>query len=734
MKRKMIEKTKPEALRRKSNGYMTAVQIVNDIIVFNIYKDNQLKGRHCMNQKTHEYEQYLPDAFGGRWSPIRLISLLGYAACYYSDNMVKEHGKLQNPSDEETIFKFFGEKKTSYNSDWTKLVGNLEKDYSREKRETAEERRYKRVQELMSTVPPVPEDFEEWFMDTVEPNDYAVYNEKTDKYTCSACGNEADHDFFLNRKGEPAKVNQTCDCPLCGRSLIMKRKKQNLNRVCHAQLMQETLNGENGVIRCFDIEICIEPGMAKHLDVDEAYRIMLFKEGYKSKYASEVYYNQDHRCGHWGGYSWRNHGTYFDNKSNPAHRRSFQSYMYPNTDFEAVLSNTYYSDWTRTVKILAADGAPHHYNRAMIDRRKEYAELIEMLFKNRFYKLVDETIEGTSWYGASYTEKYHPYNYGPLNITGNNLHEILRLDDTQLINRLRACNGDGRILRWFRRAEQDGLKLSDETLQWLIKNRFGVNELDAIENYMSLTKAMNYLERQKAEQYQGKHVRTIYNQWLDYISMCKKLNKPLNDEMTYKPRELRRRHDEYAAEINRLEMIEAMKRNKADAKKKAKEMSEKFPGSEKILKDIKAKFEWSNDEYCIIVPKNFVEIITEGSALHHCVGATERYFDRIMQHETYICFLRKKSDKKIPFYTIEVEPGGTIRQHRGAYDEEPELDKVKPALMEWQKEIRKRMKKIDKEREKISREKRIANIEQLTAAKNTRVLEGLMEDFMEAIG
>jgi len=67
------------------------------------------------------------------------------------------------------------------------------------------------------------------------------------------------------------------------------------------------------------------------------------------------------------------------------------------------------------------------------------------------------------------------------------------------------------------------------------------------------------------------------------------------------------------------------------------------------------------------------------------------------------------------------------------YDEEPDIDKIKPFLREWQKEIRKRMKKEDHELAAVSKEKREANIEELKAKNNTRVLQGLMEDFMEAI-
>jgi len=71
------------------------------------------------------------------------------------------------------------------------------------------------------------------------------------------------------------------------------------------------------------------------------------------------------------------------------------------------------------------------------------------------------------------------------------------------------------------------------------------------------------------------------------------------------------------------------------------------------------------------------------------------------------------------------------RQHRGMYDEEPEIEKVKPALREWQKEIKRRMKEEDKKKAEVSKRKRAENILDLEKKNNTRVLKGLMEDLMD---
>jgi hypothetical protein len=217
-------------------------------------------------------------------------------------------------------------------------------------------------------------------------------------------------------------------------------------------------------------------------------------------------------------------------------------------------------------------------------------------------------------------------------------------------------------------------------------------------------------------------IRSVIYQYEDYMSMCEKLHKDTSDALVYRPRELKRRHDEAVAQIERQR-----------AQVKAEEYSKKFGEAETVLGQIRDKYEYSGEEFFITVPGRIADIVAEGNYLHHCAGATDRYFDRIKQHETYICFLRKVNEPETPYYTIEVEPGGTIRQHRGMYDEEPEFDRVKPFLKEWQSVIRKRMSEKDHAMAAVSKEKREANIEELKAKNNTRVLQGLMEDFMEAI-
>ena len=333
--------------------------------------------------------------------------------------------------------------------------------------------------------------------------------------------------------------------------------------------------------------------------------------------------------------------------------------------------------------------------------------IIEVLVKMRAYKMVNR---------MEYTWRTNIFN---INNRAKTPYDMLRVRKKRFKPFIKEPNDIK--LSWYQYEYKNGM-IDDEIIEWMSDSRIDTKTAEKLLRHMSPKQIMNYLIRQKEEQYKKFSYLGIVQQYEDYINMCIRLGKDITDEMIYRPRQLKRRHDEAVAEIERL-----------NVQLKADEYSKKFGEAEKVLGLIREKFEYVGEGFFIKVPEKIVDIVSEGNYLHHCAGATDRYFDRIKSHETYICFLRKVEEPDIPFYTIEVEPGGTIRQHRGMYDEEPELDLVKPFLREWQKEIKKRMSKKDHELAAVSKQKREENIAELKAKNNTRVLQGLLEDFMEAM-
>lgn len=404
----------------------------------------------------------------------------------------------------------------------------------------------------------------------------------------------------------------------------------------------------------------------------------------------------------------------FDNRGNSANRRINAGYLYDGGRQEA-LEGTAYEPWARLFTQMAAENKTAvDYNALMACHDSRMAEIAELLYKGRFYRLLrEESGEVQKWCG-SYS--------GNLSLRGSRIEEVFGIQDRQKINRIRDLDGGSRILIWMRWSDETGGKINQETLAWLEKNRLYPGDIEPATDCMSLQQIQNYLIRQQAESYPKEKIREVLEQWKDYLRMAKKLRKHMDDEMVFRPRELRRRHDEAVKELEERE-----------AEVTANEYAERFPGVEEVMAEIREKYEYASDQYIITVPRRCMDIVVEGRMLHHCAGACDRYFDRIRQRETYICFLRRAEEPDTPFYTIEVEPGGTIRQHRGMYDEEPGIEEIRPFLREWQQVIKRRITEQDRNYARISAVKREENIRELEAKNNTRVLQGLMEDFMEAI-
>ena len=159
-------------------------------------------------------------------------------------------------------------------------------------------------------------------------------------------------------------------------------------------------------------------------------------------------------------------------------------------------------------------------------------------------------------------------------------------------------------------------------------------------------------------------------------------------------------------------------------------MREKYPDVEPVLRSIKDRYEYDGSDFIIRVPETIRDILREGRALHHCVAASDRYLERISSRETYILFLRRKSRPLHSWYTLEVEPGGTVRQKRSEFNRQPDLEEVKRDLMEWQSELKKRLKEEDRKMAKRSRTLRMMEMREMREKRHP-FAETLDRDLME---
>lgn len=706
MKRKAIERLAPK--RATGKGLTATLQELGKILILNIYQAKDLLVRYCINYETGEHEYWI-EQHG--WRKGGILNALNEDWRDWEWRSYENYPKLQK-KDADRMKELITDRSWK-DSPWERIKA-MEYRYNREIRENTEMNKKARLMELMRKVPDRPGDLREWFFEKSAGEEYMFRKKGTQTFVCTNCGESSEASEIKRQDGgERIRHNDVVICPACRKLIQAKTRTAHMEQKYKSCYLIQPVNEDTSVLRIIEAKVGWDNGR-HYVELGDEIRTLLYK-AYSDRRLKRTYkiYYEDYLEG------WT--------EGNRKNLRARQGYLYPG-EFDKILEGTSYSEASKVLEFLSAQGQELNYNRLMAGagQMKEYAEKIEYLSKGRFWSLLKDTVERTEY--PAYPQVY----YGPLDLRADSIEEMFLIRDRQKINRIRDEQGGNDMVRWMQYSDETGKKISRETVQWMTANRIRPEDIRELEEYMSPQQIMNYIIRQQAEQYSGKKPKEVLEEYKDYINMCEACSKNMKDEMVYRPRELKRRHDEVVVDRQQMKILRELDTNTEAKEKYAEEMRQKFPKAEGILKEIKSRYEYENEEYKILVPDTLIDIVKEGRALHHCAGSSERYFDRIESRETYICFLRRKEAPGIPFYTIEVEPGGTIRQHRSYLDEEPGIEQIREFLKEWQKVIRKRLTEEDKKLAKISKIKREANIEELKAKNNTRVLQGLAEDFLEA--
>ena len=243
---------------------------------------------------------------------------------------------------------------------------------------------------------------------------------------------------------------------------------------------------------------------------------------------------------------------------------------------------------------------------------------------------------------------------------------------------------------------------------------------------MSALQIKNYLSRQSTEN--GKKIWDVLNIWMDYLRMADSLGWDTQDAIIYRARKLFQRHDEATQCLRRKKLQERISEKKTA-----------FPTIQQIYSSIREKYEYRSDKevYEILVPNGIEDILAEGECLKHCIDVNNLYLQRIADRETYILFLRKKENPMQPYFTLEVEPNGTVRQKSTYYNrQEKNMDEINQFLKRWQRVIQKRLSKQDKLWTEESQRKREEEYLQLRKEKkiifagnyNGRLLADILEE------
>ena len=282
--------------------------------------------------------------------------------------------------------------------------------------------------------------------------------------------------------------------------------------------------------------------------------------------------------------------------------------------------------------------------------------------------------------------------------------------DSQGFNRLRQMDGDTEDLGWLQVEKKRGKPITNELLRWFRIHKIRAKDILFIVDRMSPLQIRNYLQKQK--KYFDGSCRQSLITWQDYMAMAQRLHIDTSDEIIYRVRKLRQRHDELViqCEAGSLEL-------------QAEKMAEKYPNVDGICRELQKKYTYAEEEYMVVAPENIFAIIKEGRMLHHCVGndgSGERYYERMERRESFILFLRRTDEPEDPYYTLEIEPDGTVRQKRTLFDRQHEdIEQATDFLRRWQKVIAERLTGRDL---KLAAESRILREKEFIQLKKDRVI------------
>ena len=293
------------------------------------------------------------------------------------------------------------------------------------------------------------------------------------------------------------------------------------------------------------------------------------------------------------------------------------------------------------------------------------------------------------------------------------LHSRLGISKDAL-KRLRKNDGNMKYLTWLQEENRSPHYLDDELIFWYMENHIEPNELNFIHSKMSYVQIRNYLIRQKGKRKDS--ISQVLTTWKDYISMAKRVKMNINDEIVYRATKLYKRHNN---------LIKYIEDNQLSVT--AGELADKYPNINSVLSGLREKYEYSDETFTILAPRCIEDILKEGQALHHCIDKKTEYLERINEQETYILFLRNTKQPDTPYYTLEVEPGGVIRQKRTEYDRQnKDIEAASAFLREWQQEIQKRITENDRELANRSRQLRIESYAEMRK-KKVKINGGLFQ-------
>lgn len=513
-----------------------------------------------------------------------------------------------------------------------------------------EDREQKPWDEDMALVPKIMPGFREWMRKEVASEYYMIYeyDKKGAKVGfCSKC-----------KKVVPisgAKHGKNTKCPDCGAEAIFKASGR-LQTLGTGPYYGEVIQKFNGgiVVRGFEQYQWYRDVDYKnpHINTREHERIMIFDNGIIKRYTWGSYKNKYHRWIQDKGYIPRKR-TYYWERRIKLYKRNFASLKKNSLLKKSAIDLWPVLPLSTTNYITVEQGNP----------------AVEMLARIGMFRLAKGLIK-------------EPYDSCLLKQNETEISKILKIDRNRL-KRLASMNANVSMLKWMQVEKLANTIWPDSMIKELGEENIISSSFGFLDIKLSYVQCYNYLNKQAT--LMDESLVQALTTWRDYLSMAKQMKMNVKNEQIAKPKDVKRAHDELVLNSKRDNL-----------KKKAKEIEKKWPKVNEQLPKLK-KYEFTSGDYTIVAPKEVLDIVVEGTILSHCVHTCDYYFERIQNDESYLFFLRRSSQPDVPWYTLEVEPSGNIRQKRTTGDNQnADFQKAIKFLKKWQQYFKKQLTEEEK--------------------------------------
>lgn len=628
---------------KRESGYVIAKSQIasydgQTYLNIDLFYKGELKGRYFADKLT--YACYVE----GSWRTCKMDNVaricIGKPALKGNELYYHEtEWEWDSDADERTARGYLG-----------KSLDYYENTINQEKYMNALKRKENRIAEMMNRVPVLPDELELWLNEKIYPENYLFLKKgKRTDYSCTACGAKS------WTKGK-WKHNEKTTCPKCGKPVIAYSKKPEIEKKAPVVVLQTM--GEYEWVERQLRTCCTWTTEGKQIKTFEEIRVIIPKgktwgKVWYGTYLGADEYEQD----------------FWDH--NQRNKRFMESYLYPGT-----LQNT-----------MPYMGALQHSGLEII------ASIPQKINVNNFIT----TFTGRTWLeywiksgltnlAAEVVNAYGMWG-NPRNIKQNEkkLTENLQINGNRL-QRLKKMNGGLNALQWLqyeqRELDPEKQKISQESLEFLDRRNVDPDTCTEILNCLgSANRMVNYMKKQKIAP------NSIITTWKDYLRMARSEGLDITDDIVRLPKDLKARHDELLEIIN--------ERNNAEKARKEKEKYEKL--NQNIMRHLPEakRYYWESKDYMIIPAGTCQELMEEGKTLHHCVGASDRYMKKMADGESWILFLRKRTELEKPYYTIEINMADDkILQWYSEYDRKPDEKKIQKVLSAFKNGIKRQPERI----------------------------------------